>query len=873
VVFPISLASQNKKNIFTQPQVSFTENKGQVADMSGNLRNDILFQGSDKHCKIYLRNSGISYVIGKTQYKNELESDPDSAIVNLHRIDLEFKNANKTNVVSTDGISNSYTNYYLAHCPDGISNVRTYNKITYHDIYNNIDASFFGNSEGILKYDFIVKPGGDPDNIELKYTGATSISIAEKKLKLETSIGDITEYMPEIFQVINNKKVNIKGEYILNNNIVKIKVEAYDKNFPLIIDPWITYYGGIDDEFGKGIKTDSQGNVLVTGMTYSNNFPTSTGAFQTVKGATSDVYIVKFNSMGVRQWATLFGGNNAELGWCIATDNNDNAVVTGYTVSSNFPTTVTAFQPALNVGVSSDVFVLKLNSAGNRVWATYYGGEHYDGADGICTDLNNNIFIAGSTRSLTFPVTTGAYQTNNAGNNDVFVAKFDPNGTPIWSTYYGGTNDEYARMLKADALGNVGVVGQANTNFPVTAGAYQAASAGSTDAFVMKFDPNGNPLWATYYGGNNLDDGAAIATDQNNNFIIAGQTNSNNLPATAGTFQPAYAAASDAFVAKFNSSGNVSWTTYYGGVSQDFGYGIAVDNNDNIFVSGSTYGIDFPVTTCAYQTANSGASAVFDREDSFIFKLDPSGQQLCATYLGGFKHDEEDGGRQIAVSGNYVYLTGQTPGSFPVTSGAQQVSYGGGQFDAFVAQFCGITCGAYPTALDIIQDQTNFCLGDQLSFTSSVISCDNTGQSFAWTFPGATPSSSSMQNPTGIVYNSLGTYNIKLVVTTPCGKDSITQTITADKVCKDIFIPNVFSPNSDGQNEIFYIYGKGIKTFSFMIFNRWGEKIFENDDLSKGWDGTFKSQKVNSGIYAYTFNAITLDGETIQRKGNITLIR
>jgi hypothetical protein len=300
-----------------------------------------------------------------------------------------------------------------------------------------------------------------------------------------------------------------------------------------------------------GIAADSAGNIYVAGQTTSVDFPTTAGAYQTTKPGGNDGFLTKFDSSGNLVYGTYLGGSDTDYGLGIAVDSTGNICITGYTASTNFPTTAGAYQTS-RLGMN-DAFVTEFNSSGTPVYSTYLGGTGTnDYAYGITVDSTGNFYITGYTASTNFPTTAGAYQTANAGGNDAFVTKFNSSGTPVYSTYLGGTGNDFGYGIALDSTENIYITGYtASTNFPTTPGAYQTTNAGGNDAFVTKFDSSGTPVYSTYLGGSGLNDwGYGIAVDGTGNFYIAGQTDSANFPTTAGAYQTANAGDYDAFFAK-----------------------------------------------------------------------------------------------------------------------------------------------------------------------------------------------------------------------------------------------------------------------------------------------------------------------------------
>jgi hypothetical protein len=261
---------------------------------------------------------------------------------------------------------------------------------------------------------------------------------------------------------------------------------------------WATYYGGNGGDVGYSICTDNSGNLYVTGETSSSNFPTKflTGAYNQTYGGNYDAFILKFNSSGARLWATYYGGNGDDWGTVVCIDNSGNLYVTGETSSSNFPTQILqgAYNQTAYGGGTWDAFILKFNSSGARLWATYYGGNGDDKGFGICTDNSGNLYVTGRTESNNFPLQTltGAYnQTNWGGGDDVFILKFNSSSVRLWATYYGGNAGDEGYGICTDSSDALYVTGfTSGTNFPIKIlqGAYNQTSGGGDDVFILKFN-------------------------------------------------------------------------------------------------------------------------------------------------------------------------------------------------------------------------------------------------------------------------------------------------------------------------------------------------------------------------------------------------
>lgn len=381
-----------------------------------------------------------------------------------------------------------------------------------------------------------------------------------------------------------------------------------------------TYLGGGDIDIATSIAVDSSGNAYFTGYTASTNFPVSAGAYQVASrggapGETPfDAFVAKLNPTGnALVYSTLIGGNRQDYGASIAVDAGGIVYVAGVTGSSNFPTTAGAFQTVYGGG-TYDAFVLKLNATGTGLaYSTLLGGNGWESGFGIAIDGSGNAYISGRTASANFPTTAGAFQrTYGGGTFDAFATKLNTTGTGlVYSTFLGGDAQDYGGRIALDAAGNAYVTGNTgSSNFPTTPGAYQRVyGGGASDAFVTKFNATGSGLvYSTYVGGRYEDEGHGIVVDVTGNAYVAGYTGSDNFATTADAHQTVFGGAiEDAFVIKLNPSGStLLYSTLLGGSGEDEGFGIALDSNGNVYMSGYSSSPNFPVTPGAFRTAYGG---------------------------------------------------------------------------------------------------------------------------------------------------------------------------------------------------------------------------------------------------------------------------
>ena len=310
-------------------------------------------------------------------------------------------------------------NYFLGNDPKKWRrNVPTYARVKYHGVYPGVDLTFYGNQQQ-LEHDFVVSAGADASRIGFRLEGSKEVSLdAAGDLMIVVEGGQIHFQRPLIYQEDGGVRREIAGGYVLKGaREVGFKGGAYDPTRALVIDPvlvYSTYLGGNSYDYGAGIAVDSLGNAYVTGSTIGFYYPPESD---------EDAFVAKLNPSGsALVYSTHLGGSNYDYGQGIAVDRGGNAYVTGYTGSSDFPTTSEAFQttqPGLQ-----NTFVTKLNPRGSAlVYSTYLGGSNTDGGNGIALDSSGNAYVTGAASSSDFPTTAGAYQTLLAGTENAFVAK------------------------------------------------------------------------------------------------------------------------------------------------------------------------------------------------------------------------------------------------------------------------------------------------------------------------------------------------------------------------------------------------------------------------------------------------------------------
>jgi len=727
LIFSLQVFSFNgiisKEDLKIDNSIGLEENLGQFADVDGNAIPDILFKYNVKGVEVYVTKTGLMYFFRERQKKKESEPREKEHVskVKWRRMDMVLMGAqiNMANIERGQPTNQGYINYYLAHCPQGILKVTPYQKITISEIYPGIDWTLYSGSEGI-KYDFLVHPGADPKVIKMLYQGAGDLVTGDNNdfIRIETDLGVIEE--GKLYCYESRTKNVIASNYNLAGNVVSFKLDDYDRNQDLVIDPpmkliWSTYYASNTENDGlmKIAVDKSTQNVYSIGYTSGSTMPVMdhditnpNDYFSGVLNGWSNIQLLKFDANGIRIWATYLGGSVNDEGWGVAADANGNVFVTGSGMA-NFPVKDPGggayYQPALGGGgFDSDCIISKFNSIGEMQWSTYYGGNEPESGRDITIGPAGDVYVTGYAETfnggnmpLFSPGGPGDYFQNNADNDqDVFILKFSNTGKRLWATYFGGDGLDAVNAIKVDNTGYFYITGRtvASTGFPIQnlAGANkynQAIYNGSTascigvgqlgDAFIAKFDPGLGLVWSTYYGGSGSDAGHDISIDENNNVYIIGATNSPDLftlqPANpSGYFQPTNAGACDAFLTKFSSDGTHKWSTYFGGSAdeyhynyQRFDYRLAiVAGQGNFYITGATTSADFPLKRrCGAFFRNK-----LEGMEAFVSQFDTTAFLKWSTFYGAPSQFREFGCSIDMNDAGCIYISGESNNApnFPV---------------------------------------------------------------------------------------------------------------------------------------------------------------------------------------------------------------
>jgi gliding motility-associated-like protein len=791
----------------------FIENKGQwpsEARFSTDLKGGKVFLKNNGFRFHFFDLTGISKVHGSASYPVNGEEKSRG-----HVFDCVFFQSNSNAKVFGKKVSSTQFNYYLASKKENWGmGCRSYEEVYYQGLYNHIDLRYYSNDFS-LKYDWVVKPGGDPSNIKWKYDGAESCFLENGRLVTKTSINEVIEQKPIAYQVINGRKVLVACNFVLAKGIFSFEFpNGYDTNAELVIDPELifsTYSGSAADNFGFTATYDSQGNLYSGSSAFGQGYPTTLGAYQTVWAggdgqflSGTDIAISKYSSDGSTMiWSSFIGGPNDELVHSLVCNSDDEVIIYGTTSSPTFPVTNGAFDTTFNggsifapqgVGVEyvngSDIIISKFSINGAQLIAsTFVGGTANDGVNTaaalkfnyadefrgeIDIDDNGNILIASCTFSSNFPILNGS-QSTLGGSLDACVFSMNADLSNLnWSTYYGGAGQESANSIAFNDVGEIYICGgTTSTGLNVPSSAYNAAYLGGlSDGYVARFSSNGNVLLgATFFGSEEYDQIYFVEVNENANVNIYGQTlaDDSELIINASWGQPNSGMLVSEFAPDLTS---LLWSTVFGtgtGRCNLSPAAFTVDVCGKIYLSGwggntntstnpntaSTTGL--PITSDAFQSTTDGSDFYL-----LVIESDASDIVYGSFFGGNISQEHVDGGTSRFDKRGVIYQSvcagcGSND-DFPIFPPGNVVSEvnGSGNCNNGVFKFDF----QLPLTIADFQVPPTVCINQPVQ----VNNLSQFSQTFEWDFGGLFEST--LFEPS-YTFDTPGVYEIKLIVNNP----------------------------------------------------------------------------------------------------------
>ena len=689
--------------------MEFVQNKGQW-DKKVNYRGDF------SNGSFFLENKGFTVLMHKaddliklSEYThssvkkiNPKENIPDTFTLRSAVYKVSFLGANNAAERIPDKVSLAYNNYFIGNdSSQWAGNCKIFGAVTYKNIYPNIDLRYYSDKEQ-LKYDFIVRPGGNPASIAMRYDGATSLSVKEKELIVQTSVGNVKELAPYSYQTGASGSSTINTKYVVRDNVVTFNVDKYDNAATLVIDPQIIFAslsGSTSDNWGYTATPGPDGSFFAGGISFASGFPVSPGAYQTIfnGGVTEGVYggvdiaIFKFSPDGSQRiYATYLGGNGNEQPHSMIADAAGNLIVAGRSNSSNYPKVTNV--PA--DGANFDIILTKFNAAGSALLGSVkIGGSNDDGVNirpkylgssgadrlrrnygddarsEVILDASNNVYLASCTQSNNFPVLLPA-QRSFGGVQDGVILKFTPNLSGLlFSTYFGGANDDACFVASINPTNQNLYIGGATSSINLpgnTTGSINATFQGDIDGFVTILPQSGTSFLQTTYLGTAAKDLVYGLKFDKVGFPYVMGTSTGSMPVLNAGFQNA---GSKQFISKLKPDLSAYvYSTVFGKNASDPSISpiaFLVDRCENVYVSGWGGGINVGQS---YSTGNTAGLPevnplspipAADGKDFYFFvlKKDASSQLFGSHYgeNGGNTGDHVDGGTSRFDANGVIY--------------------------------------------------------------------------------------------------------------------------------------------------------------------------------------------------------------------------
>jgi hypothetical protein len=583
-------------------------------------------------------NPAVRYTAHAQQYTVLLTATgPALSFRGGRRVDLTLDGSSRAAEIEAFEKTAVQTNYFLGSKEHWRTGVPNYSRVRYRAVYPGIDVVYYGN-DSRLEYDFLLEPGADPSAIRMRFQGADrAVVTPQGDLQVECAGGQLVQKRPFLYQrdARAGTRRQIDGRYVLlADGAVGLVVGGYDHAKPLVVDPFLIYssfWGGQAADQVNAVKIDSRGLLFVVGRTDTSDLVGTGSAYSLVNEAPG----------------------------------------------------------------SDDLFIMVLDTNNNFAlnYLSYLGGTGEDAPSAMVMDAAGDMYIVGATTSADFPMVsaTSLQNTIPSSTNSVFVVEFNPAIAGaiqlVYSTYLGGSLDNFGNDIKVDQAGNIYVIGSTtSTDFPVTDGAYSGILSGNQNAFLCKINTGlSTAVYSTYLGGEGTDTGNALALASNGLVYFGVTTNSKQFPLSVAPYRSSLPGLENIVVGVIDTTqfgpNSLLYDTYFGGSDLDAVRKIAFDASGRVLLTGFTLSTDFPITPDAVQAAPGGNG------DVFVSVLDPAHPQaflVYSTYLGGSQGEVAYDIAADAAGG--IYIAGYTLSpNFPVTADAPVLTWGGG-IEVFVAK-------------------------------------------------------------------------------------------------------------------------------------------------------------------------------------------
>lgn len=718
--------------------LGFLENKGQITDQYGQARPDIDFRLSSGSVQVFIGHGHIHYQWAAPSATFDIDQlggldrkpQPADATTDIYRMDVQLLGARKEGVLEMEGRQVYVEQYYVPQFGTGGATAHSYQKLVYKDVYPYIDWELYIKN-GKLEQDFVVHPGGNVADIRMQFEGATHLTLHEDgSFTATTPFGSISEAAPYSFQ---EGGATVSSAFVLTKDVLGFNTAAYQGK--LTIDPtisWATYIGGsgIYEDIGTlgvGLGTD----VYVGGMTTSTDNIATTGSHQVTYVGAGDGFLQKFNADGNLLWATYYGGEETDWVHSFSCDSLGNIYIAGRTSSTTAIATPGSHQPVF--GGQQDAFFAKFDSAGTRIFSSYYGGDESEGSVSQIVVKDGYFFLSSSTTSTTGIATPGAFQSILPSTGSTFLAKFNLEGVRQWGTYFGGNGGEGLGFLACDNNSNVYLFGNTVSESGLaTPGAHKTVytyANDNEDHFLAKFNKDGVRQWATYYGGPDQElshhSSRNVACDPEGNVYITGASYSASGLSSSAAHQSQFGGGMDIYLAKFDSLGVRQWATYYGGTGDEMFPSLHIADTHIIYLHGTTNSTSDIASTSALQSTFAGGMAY---GDGFLARFNGSGTRVYGSYYGGTGIDGVTA--SVVDREGYLYLAGMTNSMEGIaTPGSHTSTYPGTiAWAGFLTKFCFEP----PVSLLQVEGTDSICRESVAAYSVAEVS---DADAYIWTLP------------------------------------------------------------------------------------------------------------------------------------------